>query len=132
MAWMRKYTKWSVIRAIRKKRTIPPTAFECRDWEDCLSVHEMAGEWPEERLRAYAGVLDSGDSPGVLDITDQEFVEAGIPVPTIDVDEDDEEFGHLHCCTDCPTLKQQEALSKALKAAQEDNRIPLLDFQSAS
>ena len=48
--------------------------------------------------------LPSGDLPGICKLTLYDLTESLRPPlpPRADRDPEDEKYGHLHCCTDCP------------------------------
>lgn len=54
--------------------------------------------------RYYSKKLISGDWPGIIRLSFRDLTESLDPAlpPSLDEDEDDEEYGYLHCSTDPP------------------------------
>jgi len=51
--------------------------------------------------------LESGDLPGIVEISEDDFKTVGIPVPTLSPDPEDQKYGHLHYTT--PPIEPAQA-----------------------
>ncbi|MHC4091836.1 MAG: hypothetical protein ACYSVY_16480 [Planctomycetota bacterium] len=101
------------LRRVDRKRRIADDivtweAFKPRESEAHLSfTYEDDSLKTDEGLTAYhrAKALPRGDLPGICKLTFHDLTQALEPPlrPRPERDRSDEEYGHLHCVTDCPS-----------------------------
>jgi hypothetical protein len=84
--------------------------FLCRQGEEELSytrTTEDTGGLLDLAEYQAAHPLESGDLPGIVEITEEDFNKAGIPIPTFRPDPNDRKYGHLHFTT--PSIESTKA-----------------------
>jgi hypothetical protein len=92
--------------------------FQCRENEKELSYTLWKNDKGEAAfaLEEYQKdkVLRSGDLPGLIEVTTEQFVALELPLPTAEKDETDPKYGHLHFVTPCLDEASADRLAKVL------------------
>jgi hypothetical protein len=101
-----------------KEGIIRSKTFQCRQNEKDLSYTLWKNDAGEAAfaLEEYQRdkILPSGDLPGLIEVTTEQFVALELPVPTVEHDDDDPKYGHLHHVTPCLDDASADRLSKVL------------------
>ena len=109
--FLRRFQQGSIL----KQQSVPAAVFQCRKWEQFLSLHKADDSWALEQFDSFreAYVINNGKKhPGVLALATQDFVTAGLGKPwPCDADPEKDPNHALHHCTDCPSDESAATLA---------------------
>jgi hypothetical protein len=108
-----------------KNGIIQADAFRCREGKESALSYTL---WEDGLFDVTTYQADKitpqGDLPGILAVTSEQFASLELAPPTLDVDEQDQKYGHLHHVTPCFDAVTAERIAKVLTETADSIRAP--------